>query len=248
VQSGTRAPDGLGPWRGQPHPWVRRPSPASSPFPWSTRSAARDAGDWAVSLRAAQLLAGVSFMRRRSVAPLGASLAFSEIASSACAPADGVCSNNRAIHRPHARPRKDSCVPTHLCHHTSPREQRASPPRLPRNPTVHPGRACCVITSTRLAREPMAGRSGPPLCRNRMVLLAGRPRPKGLVSALGEGPRRPASSISVVTPWLPPEMRTRKAGLPCPPENPVRAFARRALRFRASLWASPDLRTACPPT
>lgn len=40
---------------------------------------------------------------------------------------------------------------------------------------------------------------------------AGRPRPRGLVSALGEGPRRPASSISVVTPWSPPEMRTRKA-------------------------------------
>lgn len=76
----------------------------------------------AVSLRAAQLLAGDSFMRRRSVAPLGASLAFGEIATGARAPADGLRSNNRVDTRPHARPRKGSCVPTHLCHHASPRE------------------------------------------------------------------------------------------------------------------------------
>jgi hypothetical protein len=35
--------------------------------------------------------------------------------------------------------------------------------------------------------------------------------PRGWSSLFGEGPRRPASSISVVTHWSPPEMRTRRA-------------------------------------
>jgi len=69
---------------------------------------------WAVSLRAAQLLAGDSFTRRRSVAPLGASLAFGEIASerSRARPTEPARSTEQPL-RPHARPQKGSHVPTH---------------------------------------------------------------------------------------------------------------------------------------
>jgi hypothetical protein len=46
---------------------------------WCTRSAVQEPDEWAVSLRAAQLLAEDSLTGRRSVAPLRALLAFGEI-------------------------------------------------------------------------------------------------------------------------------------------------------------------------
>lgn len=116
---------------------------------------------WAVSLRAAQLPAGDSFTRRRSVAPLGASLAFGEIASgrSRARPTEPARSTEPAP-RQHARPRKGSRVQTHPLSSCIAARARPSPPRLPLDLALCPGRASCGITSTRLAREPMAGDSG----------------------------------------------------------------------------------------
>jgi len=121
----------------------------------------QDSGAWAVSLRAAQPTAGDSFARRRSVAPLGASFAFGEIASgrSRARPTEPARSTEQAL-RPHTQPRKGSRVPTHPLSSCIAARARPSPPRLPLDPTLCPGRASRGITSTRLAREPMAGGSG----------------------------------------------------------------------------------------
>jgi hypothetical protein len=76
----TRDPDDLGLWRRLGCPVrVHTPLPASSPIHGCTRSAVQEPDDWAVSLRAAQLLAEDSLTGRRSVAPLRALLAFGEI-------------------------------------------------------------------------------------------------------------------------------------------------------------------------
>jgi len=58
---------------------VHTPLPASSTNPWCTRSAIQGSDEWAVSLRAAQLIAEDSLTGRRSVAPLRVLLAFGEI-------------------------------------------------------------------------------------------------------------------------------------------------------------------------
>lgn len=124
-----------------------------------------------MSLRAAQPAAGDSLTRRRSVAPLGASLAFGEIASGRlrARPTEPARSTEPAP-RPHERPRKGSRVPTHPLSSCIAARARPSPPRLPQGPALCPGRASREITSTRLAREPMAGDSGVGFCRNRKRL------------------------------------------------------------------------------
>jgi len=156
---------------------------------------------WAVSLRAAQLPAGDSFTRRRSVAPLGASLAFGEIASgrSRARPTEPARSTEQAP-RPHARPRKGSRVPTHPLSSCIAARARPSPPRLPRGPALCPGRASRGITSTRLAREPMAGDSGARSAEAETAPLPADLDPRGWTSLgakVPEGLRRASlSSLS----------------------------------------------------
>jgi len=86
-------------------------------------------GRMGVSLRAAQLLAGDSFTRRRSVAPLGASLAFGEIGRGRlrARPTERNRSTDWTL-RPHAWPRKGSRVPTHPLSSCIAARARSSPP------------------------------------------------------------------------------------------------------------------------
>jgi len=140
---------------------------------------------WAVSLRAAQLLAGDSFTRRRSVAPLGASLAFGEIASerSRARPTEPARSTEQPL-RPHARPQKGSHVPTHPL--SSCIAARARPHPHDSRETPRSALAGLLARSRpRDLRVNHGGRLGIPLCRNRRGPLAGRPRPTGVVLAFG---------------------------------------------------------------
>jgi len=105
--------------------------------------------------------------------------------------------------RSHARPRGGSRVSTHLL--SSCIAARARPHHHDSRVIPRSTQAGLFVTSRPrdLRVNPWRAARGYP--------LAGQPRPSGLVFACGEGPRRPASSISVVTLWSLPEMRTRKA-------------------------------------
>jgi len=80
-------------------------------------------GRMGVSLRAAQLLAGDSFTRRRSVAPLGASLAFGEIGRGRlrARPTERNRSTDWTLRHTRGPGRAHACQLT-LCHRASPRE------------------------------------------------------------------------------------------------------------------------------
>jgi hypothetical protein len=161
------------------------------------RGCARESGEWAVLLRAAQLLAEGSWSGRRSVAPLGALLTFGEIVRwrSRVRPS-GAPRSTEWNPVSHARPRRGSCVPTHLL--SSLIAARARPHHHDSRVTPRSTQAGLFVGSRPrdFARGPMAGGSGVALPKQ-SGSFAGQPRPRGLVFAQGEGPRRPASSISL---------------------------------------------------
>jgi len=119
----TRDPDDLGLWRGRMRFRGASGCAGERAVFLVHAECCQESVAWAVSLRAAQLLAGDSFTGRRSVAPLGASLAFGEIASERSRARLTEPIDQPIGHSAHTRGpgRAHTCRLT-LCHRASPRE------------------------------------------------------------------------------------------------------------------------------
>lgn len=163
VQRGeTRDPDDLGLWRGA-MPLVRehRPLPASSLSPRRTRSAFENPTNGRSRCVPRSSLAEDSLSERRSVAPLGAFLAFGEIGRRRFRVGpSGAPRSTEWTPRSHAWPRGSSCVSTHPL--SSCIAARARPHHHDSRVIPRSTQAGLLVTSRPrdFSRGPMAGGSG----------------------------------------------------------------------------------------